>query len=64
MTALSWLLMLCLVHERPVSHLPITVDTSTDSRQTDKKVQNRTYGLVVGKVTRSCHCRHFRSRWL
>jgi len=40
MTAVSWLLMLCLVHERPVNHLPIDAkDTSTDSQQLDQKVK-------------------------
>jgi len=39
MVAVSWLLMLCLLHERPVSRLPISaVDTSADSRQLDNKV--------------------------
>jgi len=39
MAAVSWLLMLCLVHDRPVDHLPITaVDTADDSQQLDKKV--------------------------
>jgi len=44
MAAASWLLMLCLVRERPAEHLPITADDScNDAGQLDKKVSKHIF---------------------